>query len=105
MASLDTSASDGVGSIPDPIRPAPHSPTLPPSNLESNVTNSEIAPLPVEEGNAGAAPQTQGEARQALYADPVARRIFNEFEARLVEVRIQQPAAQANLNEPEAEED
>ncbi|HXD90682.1 MAG TPA: DNA polymerase III subunit gamma/tau, partial [Candidatus Binataceae bacterium] len=31
--------------------------------------------------------RNSAEARQALYSDPVVRRIFNEFEARLVEVR------------------
>jgi hypothetical protein len=31
--------------------------------------------------------RTAAEAREALYSDPVVRRIFNEFEARLVEVR------------------
>jgi DNA polymerase-3 subunit gamma/tau len=36
---------------------------------------------------ADSGPRTAAEARNALYADPVARRIFNEFEARLVEVR------------------
>ena len=43
------------------------------------------------DGNNGApeAPITRNsaDARQALYSDPVVRRIFNEFEARLVEVR------------------
>jgi DNA polymerase-3 subunit gamma/tau len=38
---------------------------------------------------ADASSLTQAEARQALYADPVVRRIFDEFEARLVEVRAQ----------------
>ncbi len=42
------------------------------------------------------------EARQALYADPVVRRIFNEFEARLVEVRDdpRSPAAVEELPTP-----
>jgi hypothetical protein len=30
---------------------------------------------------------TQADLRQAVYGDPVVRRIFDEFEARLVEVR------------------
>jgi hypothetical protein len=38
------------------------------------------------------------EARQALYADPVVRRIFNEFEARLVEVRAA-PCTRAAVEE------
>ncbi|HVN90110.1 MAG TPA: DNA polymerase III subunit gamma/tau [Candidatus Binataceae bacterium] len=40
-------------------------------------------------GAGGGAPvvRNAAEAREALYSDPVVRRIFNEFEARLVEVR------------------
>ncbi|HXZ88794.1 MAG TPA: hypothetical protein VEF07_09495, partial [Candidatus Binataceae bacterium] len=50
------------------------------------------------------APQTQAEARQALYADPLARRIFDEFEARLVEVRLQPaPVTRTPTEEVEAE--
>jgi len=39
------------------------------------------APAP----RAGASPPA--DARQAIYSDPVVQRIFNEFEARLVDVR------------------
>lgn len=43
----------------------------------------------------GASPaMTQADLRQAVYGDPVVRRIFDEFEARLVEVRAQ-PVAPA----------
>jgi hypothetical protein len=54
-------------------------------------------------GSSGGPPQTQAEARQALYADPVARRIFDEFEARLVEVRLQPAPARGSSGEPAAE--
>jgi DNA polymerase-3 subunit gamma/tau len=42
-----------------------------------------------------ATPPNNPDARQALYADPVVRRIFDEFEARLVEVRAATPPASA----------
>lgn len=35
---------------------------------------------------------SQADLRQTVYADPVVRRIFDEFEARLVEVRVQAAA-------------
>jgi hypothetical protein len=35
---------------------------------------------------------SQAELKQSVYGDPVVRRIFDEFQARLVEVRAQ-PAA------------
>ena len=41
--------------------------------------------------NGGAAVMSQADLRQTVYGDPVVRRIFDEFEARLVEVRA--PAA------------
>jgi hypothetical protein len=44
----------------------------------------------------GGPSRSSAEARQALYADPVVRRIFNEFEARLVEVRALTPADRSN---------
>jgi DNA polymerase-3 subunit gamma/tau len=44
----------------------------------------------------GASPATsQADLRQAVYSDPVVRRIFDEFEARLVEVRAQAVASAA----------
>jgi DNA polymerase-3 subunit gamma/tau len=46
--------------------------------------------------------RNSAEARQALYSDPVVRRIFNEFEARLVEVRAD-PQAQSRSAEDGAE--
>jgi DNA polymerase-3 subunit gamma/tau len=41
-------------------------------------------------------PTDQAQARQALYADPVARRLFNEFEARLVEIKLPAPSRGAD---------
>jgi len=38
---------------------------------------------------------SQADLRQTVYADPVVRRIFDEFEARLVEVRVQAAAPPA----------
>ncbi len=66
-------------------------------------------PVPIPEETAGTAiaepisvssdpRRDAAEARQALYADPVVRRIFNEFEARLVEVRAA-PRTRAALEE------
>jgi DNA polymerase III subunit gamma/tau len=40
-------------------------------------------------GNGGSAAMSQTELKQSVYADPVVRRIFDEFQARLVEVRAQ----------------
>ena len=59
---------------------------------------------PADAAASGGPPKTQGEARQALYADPVARRIFAEFEARLVEVRVPPAPSPAPVDEPEAED-
>jgi DNA polymerase III subunit gamma/tau len=42
--------------------------------------------------NGGVAGMSQAELKQSVYGDPVVRRIFDEFQARLVEVRAQ-PAA------------
>jgi hypothetical protein len=43
-------------------------------------------------------PRSNADVKQALYTDPVARRIFSEFEARLVEIRTT-PPAEANREE------
>jgi hypothetical protein len=45
--------------------------------------------------NGDAPVMSQADLRQTVYADPVVRRIFDEFEARLVEVRTQ-PSAPAS---------
>ena len=68
------------------------------------VTAVAIGEAATAEGASAVAPQTQAEARQALYADPLARRIFDEFEARLVEVRLQPPSVtRTPIEEVEAE--
>jgi hypothetical protein len=48
----------------------------------------------VDAANGASPAMTQADLRQAVYGDPVVRRIFDEFEARLVEVRAQ-PVAPA----------
>jgi hypothetical protein len=49
--------------------------------VETVATSDEVSAKP-----SGAA---QAELKQAVYADPVVQRLFNEFQARLVEVRAQ----------------
>jgi hypothetical protein len=46
-----------------------------------------VVPDPPVQPSAANGSQSQAELRQAVYGDPVVRRIFDEFEARLVEVR------------------
>jgi hypothetical protein len=78
--SLDSSSSSipaepniSQGSVPEP------QPELTEKTTEPAMTEAASATVNQRRDPA--------EARQALYADPVVRRIFNEFEARLVEVR------------------
>jgi DNA polymerase-3 subunit gamma/tau len=82
--------------------------TAPAANAAAQVAAPpSIAPDP-SSGNGAAiaveapAARNSAEARQALYSDPVVRRIFNEFEARLVEVRAD-PQAQSKSAEDDAE--
>ena len=101
-----------TSSSPTSVGPAPASPPAsnpisnsPASNPGANEAIPESRPAtPADAAASGSAPKTQGEARQALYADPVARRIFAEFEARLVEVRVPPAPSPAPLDEPEAED-
>jgi DNA polymerase III subunit gamma/tau len=80
---------------------------------DASATASVAAAPPLDvsspNGDGGVEPaprQTQAEARQALYADPVVRRIFDEFEARLVEVRgVQNPPARISKEAPAEEEE
>jgi DNA polymerase III subunit gamma/tau len=112
LAPLDKTAADRASAAPVAIAPtaastsssmASESPSS--SNPGANEVIAESAPATPADGAAGGgAPKTQGEARQALYADPVARRIFEEFEARLVEVRVPPAPSPAPLDEPEAED-
>ena len=70
-------------------------PAAGPSDATTDPTNGGGAEAPVVRNTA--------EAKQALYSDPVVRRIFNEFEARLVEVRANpEGAAQAGVERAEA---
>jgi DNA polymerase III subunit gamma/tau len=71
------------------------------SGAEANADSSSTIGARPAAGN----PQTQAEARQALFADPIARRIFDEFEARLVEVRIQPAPAPPRAEESEGEKE
>jgi DNA polymerase-3 subunit gamma/tau len=52
----------------------------------------ELSPAPRNTGVS----RNPADARQALYSDPLVRRIFNEFEARLVEVRPQSASPSAD---------
>ena len=80
---------------------------------DASATASVAAAPPLDassaNGDGGVVPaprQTPAEARQALYADPVVRRIFDEFEARLVEVRgVQNPPARISKEAPAEEEE
>jgi hypothetical protein len=88
----------GLAASAEPLT-APISPVTTGSPV---MTNSPVANGP--EGSSSAAgptaesPRSNADIKQALYSDPVARRIFNEFEARLVEVRPA-PTAEANREE------
>jgi DNA polymerase-3 subunit gamma/tau len=88
----------GLAASADPLT-VPISPVTTSSPV---MTNSPVANGP--EGSSSAvgpmaeSPRSNADVKQALYADPVARRIFSEFEARLVEVRAA-PPADANREE------
>jgi DNA polymerase-3 subunit gamma/tau len=92
---------DAAAAAPAPV---PASPAQPPASATaaSGARAALSAADPPEPSGAAAvataaasdaSQPTQAEARQALYADPVVRRIFDEFEARLVEVRAQRAPA------------
>jgi len=103
----DGSAGPAAEAPPDaPASPAASAtPSAVPDGAESGV--AALRPIPAFSQDAqpanGDAPVTNGDTpamsqadlRQTVYADPVVRRIFDEFEARLVEVRTQ-PAAPAS---------
>jgi DNA polymerase-3 subunit gamma/tau len=80
------SSEAGVSSAAEPdsdmaIAPAPRAQSVTSDNQAAS--SKSAAPLP----KAGAPLPSPTDSRQALYADPVVRRIFDEFEARLVEVK------------------
>jgi len=79
---------------PPPTTSAQTAPQPPPETSDSEAAEppSKLAIIPDPPAQAPAAAngsQSQAEMRQAVYGDPVVRRIFDEFEARLVEVRSQ----------------
>ncbi len=76
---------------------APHS-TRPPSPDAGTVE-------PRAAENPPPAARTASSDRQAVYTDPVARRIFDEFQARLVDVRDRTDHAPAPSTEPAADAD
>jgi len=65
----------------------------PPAASDSSADEAEVRVELAVDTRPAAVPATRAEARQALYADPVVRRIFDELEARLVEVRMEPPSA------------
>jgi hypothetical protein len=93
VSGTDAGSTAAVSSTPSSIAPAPSRPaasspasvtelSTPPANDAGGSTNGVLpAGVPAAPVN------TQAAARQAILSDPVARRIFNEFEARLVEVK------------------
>jgi DNA polymerase III subunit gamma/tau len=58
------------------------------SPLSASATDSDPVGA-VLSGNGGVTGMSQAELKQSVYGDPVVRRIFDEFQARLVEVRAQ----------------
>jgi DNA polymerase III subunit gamma/tau len=62
----------------------------------NNADYGEYALAPPSNG--GTAAMSQAELKQSVYGDPVVRRIFDEFQARLVEVRAQ-PSAPSSSGE------
>ena len=72
-----TASTGGSAENPAPVAIAPA--------RDAAAADSDPPPAPVG--------PTSAELRQAVYADPVVRRIFDEFQARLVEVRANETAA------------
>jgi len=73
----------------------------PHGDAEANAANAESnADASAPSTNGGVAAMSQADLKQTVYGDPVVRRIFDEFQARLVEVRAQAstPAASGDLS-------
>ncbi len=88
-------AAPGAAPAPAAAATAPPSATVSAGAGGENSAPAAIAPArdsAVSDADAPAAP-TSAELRQSVYADPVVRRIFDEFQARLVEVRANGTAA------------
>jgi hypothetical protein len=98
---------DGGGAGAPTAMPASSSAAMPPrdANIEQPATPvvAAIDTGPQRSASHAIAPQTPAEARQALYADPVVRRIFDEFEARLVELRTEPAPQHVSADGPTAE--
>jgi DNA polymerase-3 subunit gamma/tau len=96
-ASSATSAGDGVedsqrtGTVTNGASATPR-------NAEPAAGANPEADAPASSTNSGTAGMSQAELKQSVYGDPVVRRIFDEFEARLVEVRAQ-PSAPSSAGE------
>ncbi|HKV55122.1 MAG TPA: DNA polymerase III subunit gamma/tau [Candidatus Binataceae bacterium] len=86
----ESPASPPATASPVTVSPAAQASVTTPAAGEAN--GVEVPPAPVP---SPAAAQTPAEARQTLYADPVVRRIFEEFEARLVEIKTTPSTAAA----------
>jgi DNA polymerase-3 subunit gamma/tau len=92
-AAADTTSADVAS---PPASPAPSSATPQDREQADNVDRGEDASA--LSGNGGTAAMSQAELKQSVYGDPVVRRIFDEFQARLVEVRAQ-PSAPSSSGE------
>jgi DNA polymerase-3 subunit gamma/tau len=79
--SRDTGGGDAATGVP---RDASED-AQPANGVVDGITSEPAGQKPA----AGTAAMSQADLRQTVYADPVVRRIFDEFEARLVEVRAQ----------------
>jgi DNA polymerase III subunit gamma/tau len=60
-------------------------------STDTSTSSSNGDATNVGASNGGNAAMSQADLRQSVYGDPVVRRIFDEFEARLVEVRAEAP--------------
>ncbi len=92
-ASASPSAAGGVGTGVAGAHPA----RTPNEDAQSANGAGHADLLPTNEG---AVVMSQADLRQTVYADPVVRRIFDEFEARLVEVRTLPSAADSASRKP-----
>jgi hypothetical protein len=87
-AAPDDPGRAGSGAVSS-VMPAPDAALGHDAVIQDQATSTESADATGERA------RSNSDLRQALYADPVVRRIFNEFEARLVEVR-NAPGAETN---------
>jgi hypothetical protein len=114
VSGADTVSAAAASSTPSSSAAAPSRPAV---SSPAPITESSTPPIDAAGGAANGAPaadvpaapvSTQAAARQAILSDPIARRIFNEFEARLVEVRqvaARSPEADAPAINPDSSEE